>query len=81
MHALEFGRDIGADHDISGIPDHHDERHQNNRRFCEALAASGLLCKETHDNVIRFAPPLIIGTKDLDWAFDRIREVFAKLES
>jgi ornithine--oxo-acid transaminase len=51
------------------------------RRFCEALAASGLLCKETHDNVIRFAPPLIIGAKDLDWAFDRIRDVFAKLES
>ena len=51
------------------------------RRFCEALKDAGLLCKETHDNVIRFAPPLIIGTKDLDWAFDRIEEVFAKLEN
>ncbi len=51
------------------------------RRFCEALAAAGLLCKETHDNVIRFAPPLIIGTKDLDWAFVRIQDVFAKMES
>jgi ornithine--oxo-acid transaminase len=51
------------------------------RRFCEALKDAGLLCKETHDNVIRFAPPLIIGTKDLDWAFDRIVEVFAKLEN
>jgi ornithine--oxo-acid transaminase len=51
------------------------------RRFCEALKDAGLLCKETHDNVIRFAPPLIIGTKDLDRAFDRIREVFARLES
>jgi ornithine--oxo-acid transaminase len=50
------------------------------RRFCEALKDAGLLCKETHDNVIRFAPPLIIGTKDLDWAFDRIREVFTQLE-
>ncbi|MCX6560262.1 MAG: ornithine--oxo-acid transaminase [Candidatus Aminicenantes bacterium] len=51
------------------------------RRFCEALKDAGLLCKETHDNVIRFAPPLIIGTKDLDGAFDRIVEVFAKLEN
>jgi ornithine--oxo-acid transaminase len=51
------------------------------RRFCEALKDNALLCKETHDNVIRFAPPLIIGTKDLDWAFDRIVEVFAKHEN
>jgi ornithine--oxo-acid transaminase len=51
------------------------------RRYCEALAGAGLLCKETHDNVIRFAPPLIIGTKDLDWAFDKIKEVFVQLEN
>ena len=36
----------------------------------------GLLCKETHDNVIRFAPPLIIKKWDLDWAFERIEGVF-----
>ena len=51
------------------------------RRFCEALANAGLLCKETHDNVIRFAPPLVITPKDLDWACDRIKAVFAALES
>ena len=51
------------------------------RRFCEALKDAALLCKETHDNVIRFAPPLIIGTKDLDWAFERIQDVFAKMEN
>ena len=51
------------------------------RRYCESLAADGLLCKETHDNVIRFAPPLIIGTKDLDWAFARIKSVFDRLEN
>jgi ornithine--oxo-acid transaminase len=51
------------------------------RRFCEALKDAGLLCKETHDNVIRFAPPLIITAKDLDGAFDRIRAVFARLEA
>jgi ornithine--oxo-acid transaminase len=45
------------------------------RRYCEALQAEGLLCKETHDNVIRFAPPLIIGRDDLDWALERIEKV------
>ena len=50
------------------------------RKFCEALKDAGLLCKETHDNVIRFAPPLIIQKRDLDWAFERIKGVFAALE-
>ncbi len=45
------------------------------RRFCEALKAEGLLCKETHDNVIRFAPPLTITRHDIDWALERIRAV------
>ena len=45
------------------------------RRFCEALMREGLLCKETHEHVIRFAPPLIIGPEELDWAFDRIESV------
>jgi ornithine--oxo-acid transaminase len=45
------------------------------RRFCEMLKDKSILCKETHDNVIRFAPPLIIGKGDLDWAIPRIREV------
>ncbi len=45
------------------------------RGYCEQLMEKGLLCKETHQNVIRFAPPLVIDEKDLDWAFDRIREV------
>jgi ornithine--oxo-acid transaminase len=45
------------------------------RRFCEALANQGILAKETHENVIRFAPPLIIDRATLDWAIPRIREV------
>jgi ornithine--oxo-acid transaminase len=45
------------------------------RRFCEALAQRGILAKETHENVIRFAPPLIIDQLTLDWAIPRIREV------
>ncbi len=46
------------------------------RPYCEALANEGLLCKETHDLVIRFAPPLIITREEIDWAMVRIRKVF-----
>jgi ornithine--oxo-acid transaminase len=46
------------------------------RRFCEALQAYGILAKETHDYVIRFAPPLVIDKDTIDWALPRIREVF-----
>jgi len=49
------------------------------RRFCEELMKEGLLCKETHENVIRFAPPLIIRDKDLNWALKRIKTVFRRL--
>ena len=45
------------------------------RRFCEALVKVGILAKETRENVIRFAPPLIIDQATLDWAIPRIREV------
>ena len=44
------------------------------RRFCEALKAKGILAKETHDNVIRFAPPLVIDKETIDWALPAIRE-------
>lgn len=47
------------------------------RPYCEELKDKGLLCKETHDNVIRFAPPLIIEKADIDWALERIEEVLA----
>lgn len=45
------------------------------RKYCEALKEEGLLCKETHDTVIRFAPPLVISEEDLDWAIERIKKV------
>lgn len=50
------------------------------RRFCEALQKKGLLCKETHEDTIRFAPPLVITRDELDWAFDRVKTVFAELD-
>ncbi|MDR3577366.1 MAG: ornithine--oxo-acid transaminase [Anaerolineaceae bacterium] len=43
------------------------------RRFCEALQSNGILAKETHENVIRFAPPLIIDRPTIDWALVGIR--------
>ena len=45
------------------------------RRFCEALKTKGILAKETHDHVIRFAPPLIIDKPTIDWALIQIRDV------
>ena len=45
------------------------------RRFCEALMGRGILAKETHQHVIRFAPPLIIDKATVDWALPHIREV------
>ena len=50
------------------------------RPYCEALMQEGLLCKETHDNVIRFAPPLVITKEEIDWAFDRISKVVLALD-
>ncbi|WP_188207106.1 ornithine--oxo-acid transaminase [Alkalibacillus aidingensis] len=51
------------------------ELHEPARKYCEQLKEKGLLCKETHENVIRFAPPLIIEKEDLDWAISKIKEV------
>lgn len=45
------------------------------RRFCEALQQRGILAKETHENVIRFAPPLVIDKDTIDWALPSIRDV------
>jgi ornithine--oxo-acid transaminase len=56
------------------------------RRFCEALQERGILAKETHERVIRFAPPLVIDKDAIDWALPKIREAlnmpqFAKREA
>ncbi len=51
---------------------------ENARPYCEQLKELGLLCKETHDTVIRFAPPLIISQEDLDWAIEKVKSVFEK---
>ncbi len=45
------------------------------RRFCVALQHLGMLCKETHEHVIRMAPPLVIEKDEIDWAMERIEKV------
>lgn len=45
------------------------------RQYCEKLKEKGLLCKETHDHIIRFAPPLVITRDQIDWALERIENV------
>ncbi len=54
------------------------ELHSPARPYCEALKEEGILCKETHDRVIRIAPPLIISRQEIDWAFERITRVIQK---
>ena len=53
------------------------ELHEKARPYCEALKAHGMLCKETHDTVIRLSPPLVVSREDLAWAVERLRAVFA----
>ena len=49
------------------------------RPICEKLMAKGVLAKDTHEKTIRFAPPLVITSDEIDWAIDRITEVFEKV--
>ena len=45
------------------------------RPYCEKLMQEGVLCKETHEQVIRLAPPLTISREEIDWAIDRLVRV------
>ena len=51
------------------------QEYGNARPYCERLMELGLLCKETHDYTIRFAPPLIITKEEIDWSLERIAQV------
>jgi ornithine--oxo-acid transaminase len=57
-----------------------DPRFGTAREVCERLLAKRVLSKETHDTVVRLAPPLVIAREDLDWALDRFEEVLVELE-
>jgi ornithine--oxo-acid transaminase len=58
-----------------------DPRIASAREACERLLQNGVLSKETHDSVVRLAPPLVIARRDLDWALDRLEEVLGDLGS
>jgi ornithine--oxo-acid transaminase len=53
------------------------EKHGKAKPFIKALKAEGILAKDTHEKIIRFAPPLVISKEEIDWAMERIRKVFA----
>jgi ornithine--oxo-acid transaminase len=57
-----------------------DPRFATARQVCERLVAKGVLSKETHRTVVRFAPPLVIAREDLDLALDRLEEVIGEFE-
>jgi ornithine--oxo-acid transaminase len=50
------------------------------REVCERLLAKGVLSKETHQTVVRLAPPLVIAREDLDWSLDRFADVLHEID-
>ncbi len=50
------------------------------RTICERLMERGLLCKETHETVVRFAPPLTISKAEIDWAMEQIKDVVGEMD-
>ncbi len=53
-------------------------RHRASARpYCEKLRDLGILCKETHEQVIRFAPPLVIRREEIDWIVERVAKILA----
>ena len=50
------------------------------RAVCEKLMEHGVLSKETHETVVRFAPPLVISKAEIDWAVARIRETLNEID-
>lgn len=52
-----------------------DKKYGNGRKYCEKLKEQGLLCKETHEQTIRFTPPLVITKSEIDWAIEGIKKV------
>jgi ornithine--oxo-acid transaminase len=51
------------------------------REICEALIDRGLLCKETHETVVRLAPPLIISETEIEWAITQVCDVLSGIDT
>ncbi len=52
------------------------ELNENARPYCEKLMELGVLCKDTHETIIRVAPPLVITKEEIDWAVEKFKQVF-----
>lgn len=52
------------------------ELNEKARKYCEKLMDLGVLCKDTHETIIRVAPPLVITKEEIDWAVDKFKQVF-----
>jgi len=57
-----------------------DPAHGSAREICEALMECGLLSKETHETVVRLAPPLVINREEIDWAVEQISDVLNEMD-
>src|SRR6185437_741283 len=75
LPAIKAVRGVGL---LAGIEI--DPAYASARTVCERLVEAGVLSKETHETVIRLAPPLVIAKEDLDWALDRIAETIHAIE-
>jgi ornithine--oxo-acid transaminase len=51
---------------------------QKARPYCEKLKDEGILCKDTHETIIRIAPPLVITKEEIDWAVSKFEKVLTK---
>ena len=56
-----------------------DPKYVSGKDLSKMCLNAGILCKETHETTIRYAPPLVISKEELDWGIDRIQEVFSKI--
>ena len=58
-----------------------DPNYVSGKELSKMCLEAGILCKETHETTIRYAPPLVITKKELDWGIEKIKAVFSKITS
>ena len=58
-----------------------DPNYVSGKELSKMCLEAGILCKETHETTIRYAPPLVISKEELDWGIEKIKAVFSKIPS
>jgi ornithine--oxo-acid transaminase len=56
-----------------------DQKYISGNELSKTLLEAGILCKETHESTIRFAPPLVVTKEELDWGIEKIAKVFSEI--